>query len=437
MARLTSSLNKPVTTDVCFLTPGQPSNNPRLVKEADALTESGYTVQVLCMDCGLWPSQTDSSVLAVRPWGCRYVGGMVQRRSWAYRFTRLRHACSKRALHWFAGPESLWMAAMVRVGPEIEAAALRHPAKLYIAHHASVLPAAVKAAAKYGARVGYDAEDFYTEMHGAAKPQDLLGRIAERIERKYLKSCDYVTAASPGIADAYPEKYPIPRPVTVLNVFPLAQRPPAFRSGTAPGPLRLYWFSQCIGSGRGIEDVVRAMGLLSGANIELHLRGNWRAGYRERLVDLARSVGVSGHRIVGHAPAPPDEMVRLAAEYDVGLALELPVERNRTLCLTNKLFVYLLAGNAIIATNVEAQKSLMSKLGAAGWCYEPGDIQTLAAGIDKWYKDREDLERSRRRAWDWGGRRYNWDTEKQTFLNVVEGVARNPSRNAGVSVSVA
>ena len=413
------------TTDVCLLTPGQPSNNPRVVKEADALTEAGYTVQVLCVDCGLWPSRTDSSVLAVRPWACSYAGGTVSGRPWRYRYTRLRHAGSKRMLPWLPKSEILRRAAMVRAGPELETAALRHPAKLYIAHHVAALPAAVKAAAGFGASVGYDAEDFYTGMHRLGQPPPLSARIAGEIERTYLKYCNYVTAASPGIADAYTRTYRIPPPVPVLNVFPLAQRPSEFRTGNALGALRLYWFSQCIGCDRGLEDVVRAIGLLGDANIELHLRGNWQAGYRERLLAIAHSAGANTDRVFSHAPAAPDEMVRLSAEYDLGLDVEQPVVDNKQICLSNKLFVYLLAGNAIIATNVAGQRSLVAELGQAGSSYTPGDIQGLGDRIRTQYRNRNSLEASRREAWRWGELRYNWDREKQTFLRVVEGVLRN------------
>ena len=426
-------MNRLTATDVCLLTPGQPSNNPRLVKEADALAEAGYTVQVLCVDCGLWPSQTDSSVMAARPWACQYVGGMVQSRPLMHRIARLRLALSRRMLRVFPESEILQQAAVVRVGPELEAAASRQPAKLYIAHHAAVLPAAAKAAARFGGKVGYDAEDFYTGLQ--APPA--IERCTEDIERKYLPACDYVTASSREIAAAYVEKYQISPPVTVLNVFPLAQRPAAFRPGSTRGPLRLYWFSQCIGAGRGLEDVVLALGLLGDCEIELHLRGNWQAGYRERLLALAGSVGVRGHRIVNHAPAPPDEMVRLAAEYDIGLALEQPVEQNRALCLTNKVFVYLLAGNAVAATNVGAQQSLVTDVGTAGRSYAPGDIPSLAGLLHKWYLDRRSLEASRRRAWEWGERRYNWDIEKRAFLDAVKGALSGSAAPVFAGVSIA
>ena len=37
----------PKKSRICLVTPGQPSTNPRLVKEADALCEAGYDVQVV------------------------------------------------------------------------------------------------------------------------------------------------------------------------------------------------------------------------------------------------------------------------------------------------------------------------------------------------------------------------------------------------------
>jgi glycosyltransferase involved in cell wall biosynthesis len=332
-------------------------------------------------------------------------------------------------LRWFSGSEMLQLAALVRVGPELAAAALRHPARLYIAHHAAVLPVAAKAAAKFDGRVGYDAEDFYAGIQAPA----MFQRNIENIERRYLPACDYVTASSREIADAYSKKYRITPPVTVRNVFPLFQRPAAFRIGRALEPLRLYWFSQCIGSGRGLEDVVGAMALLGNCEVELHLRGRWQAGYREQLFALARSGGVRSHRIVSHEPAPPDDMVRLAAEYDVGLALEQPVDRNKTVCLSNKLFVYLLAGNAVAATNVGAQESLVAELGSAATSFAPGDIASLASHLHNWYHDRASLEESRRLAWEWGERRYNWDIEKRAFLSAVESVL--PGSGAPVAVN--
>ena len=113
---------------------------------------------------------------------------------------------------------------------------------------------------------------------------------------------------------------------------------------------------------RGLEDVVRAMGQLRDFDIELHVRGSWQAGYLERFLSTAAAAGVSRDRIVSHEPAAPDEMVRLASAYDIGLALERPVALNNDILLSNKVFTYLLAGLAVVATRTRAQAALACTL---------------------------------------------------------------------------
>ena len=308
-------------------------------------------------------------------------------------------------------------------------------ADLYIAHNLGALPAAVAAARKHGAQAAFDAEDFHSEMDPILKttPED---KLAATIEGRLLGSCAYVTAASPGIAKAYAQKYGITQPETILNVFPLCERPREFREGSERDPLRLYWFSQTIGSDRGIEDTIQALGILQDQAIELHLRGEWRPGYEAELFELAKSTRIAPDRICHHPPDRPDRMVELAAQYDVGLALEQRGSFNRDVCITNKVFTHLLAGNAIAATKTRGQQTVIGRIGRAGFSYEPSDAHQLAEGLRHWSEDRQSLAAARREAWNWGGTDYNWDFEKQKFIAIVERVLRQPAREAVTAQSV-
>jgi len=116
----------------------------------------------------------------------------------------------------------------------------------------------------------------------------------------------------------------------------------------------------------------------------------------------------------------PDELVAVAAQYDVGLALEQPVSRNREICLTNKIFIYLLAGNVVIATDTMGQRPIVKEIGQAGRLYKQGDIKCLAEGLKKWALDRGALKIAREKAWTMGEKYYNWDIEKKKFLPIVE-----------------
>jgi hypothetical protein len=167
------------------------------------------------------------------------------------------------------------------------------------------------------------------------------------------------------------------------------------------------------------------MGLLAPHPIELHLRGRWQGTYETALRRLAATAGVSQDRIVSHDPAMPDEMVRLASAYDVGLALEPPVSVNNDILLSNKIFTYVLAGNAVLATRTRGQSQLMSDLAdAAAWC-DAGRPESLASALRLWLEHRDALSAARVAAWRLGDARFNWDTEKARFLDVATAALRH------------
>ena len=157
------------------------------------------------------------------------------------------------------------------------------------------------------------------------------------------------------------------RPTVVLNVFSEApadrQAPSTSRDGPVFG---LYWFSQTIGPDRGLEDAVAALGLLRDPRVELHLRGRWQDGYEPRLRRLASGCGSGERAIVSHPPASPDAMVSLAADMDIGLALEPPASRNNDILWSNKAFTYLLGGIPVVLSRTTGQRRAGAALRRCG-----------------------------------------------------------------------
>lgn len=410
---------------VCLLTPGQPSTNPRLVKEAVTLVEAGHTVHVVCAHWAGWADETDRTLLESQRFSCTYVGGRPGN-SMRYLWTRIRHRLGRNLLRLpVSSPAPTW--ALCRVSPELQRAAERIKADLYIAHNLGALPAAWGAARRHGAKLGFDAEDFHSGMspHAATRSAETL--LTKRFEKQILPQCDYVTAAAPLIAQRYSAKYHIPAPTTILNVFPLSERPASFRDSETDSPLTLYWFSQTVGADRGLEDIVRAMGALREYPVVLHVQGTWQGGYESKLRHLAAELRLRPEQIASLPPSRPDALVRLASTFDVGLALEPGRDENNDITLSNKLFTYLLAGNAICATSTQGQRRLIEETEGAGFGYEPKDANSLAAQLRRWCVDREALNVARRRAWDYGTRKFNWDMEKSKFLNVVQNVLSLPT----------
>lgn len=426
---------------VCIVTSKHVSYNPRVVKEADALTAAGHAVTVVTVCNNREQALLDQALMRSRQWRLLTVNyrrtGVKERLLWLSSALRQRLF---RGLDTLTHRCGIAERAQGREFPELQRLACAVRADLYLAHHVEALGAAWAAARRHGARLAFDAEDFHSGMYTAAPTLDtvagglektvssLLAAAArqpksneqqrvEYLEQKYLPRCAYVTAASDGIALAYALKYRLPRPATILNVFPLEDLDTPSPVARQPAQaVRLYWYSQVIGPGRGLEEAVRALPLLT-APCELHLRGTPQTECVARLKGLAEELGV-GRRLFLHPPCPPDELVREAARHDIGLALENAVELNRLICVTNKIFTYLNAGLAVAATDTPGQAGIMAQVPEAGVVCRMNDARSLAGAINALTAHPERLSAARQAARRAAEVRYNWGVEGRKVVRL-------------------
>jgi glycosyltransferase involved in cell wall biosynthesis len=293
------------------------------------------------------------------------------------------------------------------------------------------VPAAVQAAQEQNAKVGFDAEDFHRGQFHTDDWETPKARRTRWFEEAYLPRCDCVTAASPGIARAYAEALGIEEPTTILNVFPRSERsghtPPGELKEEHPGNgLSLYWYSQTIGSDRGLEMIVRAMGRIHArdqhtSRVILSLRGAWAGGYEKELRALAQSVGLEQAQIRHLPRAAPEQLIERAAQHDIGLALEQAKSINRDLCITNKIFAYLLAGLPVLATDTQGQQFVHRHAPEAVRLCPIDDGDSMADQLLVW-----ECVEARRKAAKAACRaaedRFNWDVEKETLRSTVRSV---------------
>jgi len=410
-----------IEKSICLVTPGQPSTNPRLVKEADALDKAGYDVQVVASKYQEWADEADTA-FEDRNWSIHWLhyGPMASRPRDLWQ--RVRRRASKELVEIFGARPGLTERAFHYTIPELTRATRGVPADLYIAHNLAALPAAYRAAQEHNAALGFDAEDFHRGELPDTPENALERRITADLEERYIPRCEYVTAASEGIGMAYADMLDIEPPTTILNVFPWSERehnvPNAALATEVPdGKRSLYWFSQTIGADRGLEDALRALPALP-EDVILSLRGQWSPGYEETFRGQAEQLGVADR--VRHLDlVPPDELVPRSAQHDVGLALEQPlVSTNRKICVTNKLFTYLLAGVPFVATDTPGQRPLVEDLSEVARLYAPGEVEAFSEHVANLLAASELREKALRAA----RQRYCWEVEQSTFLQVVHDV---------------
>jgi glycosyltransferase involved in cell wall biosynthesis len=365
---------------VVIITSGQPSANPRVVKEATAFNESGYKVTVIYVPLSPWANQFDKELFKRNKnidWVC--VGYDLKKDPMKFIFIRIRRKIFERVFHYFNGISKTYENAYIHYAPELKRKARKVKGDIYIAHNLGALPAAVKAAKKWKVPVGFDAEDYHRGETSEGSPY----KLAAKIEDQYIPHLDYLSAASPLIERAYARLYPDISTVTINNTFSRKYIQPLKQE--AATELRLFWFSQIVGIDRGIETVIDALNLLPYCKISLHILGNSTTSFRNHL----RKLSSNPKAIFFLDPVAPDEIFKISAQFDAGLATEVPHSENRRLCLTNKLFTYLLAGNCILASDTPAQKKFMDENPGIGILFKYNDFEQLSAAISKLYNDRQ------------------------------------------------
>jgi glycosyltransferase involved in cell wall biosynthesis len=294
---------------------------------------------------------------------------------------------------------------------ELQKLAISESADWFIAHSQAALPAAATAAQFWRAQLAVDCEDLLTARDSTE------ARMVRVIETAYLPLCRYVSVPSPAIAAQLQREYNIPAPTVLYNVFPLrlaSELAPPRERPAAPR-LRLHWVGQTIGPDKGIEDAFEAVALL-GEDAELHIRGRLAHGHGSFIRDLQRRyrVNVKLYPLAHH-----DNLIHTLGEFDVGLALERPWDGMYSVTVTNKFFLYLLAGLSVAATDTVGQREVLEQIPGAGFLYPAGKADLLADNLSRWAVNRGALLAAQQAAWNAARNRFCWEIEQAKFLQML------------------
>lgn len=400
---------------VVIVTSGQPTLNPRLVKEADSLAEANYEVTVLYAYWNDWGTKLDKELIREKKWEAICVGGDPHKYRSIYFFSRLIHQFAKMVSTRTKG--KYWGdMAIARSAYFLSRESRKHNADIYIGHNLGALPATVKAAKANKKPCGFDAEDLHRfETSNDTTDQNVM--LKSTIENKYMPFINYLTVSSPLIAKNYRQLFPGKAPVVILNTFPhnLNIQQPLLN---ANGPIKLLWFSQTIGPGRGLEDIIGALQLLDPNIFELHLLGYLSEETRIQYID--KLIGRQPVNLYFQEPINPDELPVFSSQFDIGLALEPGFSINNDSALSNKIFTYLQAGLGIIASDTTAHFDFLVEYPAIGKIYKKGDQTALANLLLYYHQEREKLLKTRLAAFDIANKKLNWENESKKFLAVIE-----------------
>lgn len=396
---------------IVILTGHHLCHNPRVLKEASTLADAGFDVEVLGGELAAHLTARDREL-------ARRVN---------FRFTPVLR---------LEGPRGLALRAQRRIGTRLRAVGIEHPsalgyghrallraalartADLYIAHSEPALWSVVRLA-RAGHRIGVDMEDWFSRdlLPEARRHRPL--RLLEALEREALERAAHRTCPSHAMSSALADAYGVAAPAVVYNAFPWSDRlriDGARRDRAAAGRVSLHWFSQTIGPGRGLDQLLAALPLMRTV-ADIHLRGALPGEYAPWLWSQVPEPWRA--RLAVHPLVPNGELLSRVSEHDIGLALEPREPENKDLTVSNKLLQYLQAGLAVVATATTGQSEVAAAAAGAIRLCAPGDARGLAAALDALVGNPAELAAARAASLAAASRCFSWEHAAPVLLGSI------------------
>ena len=297
-----------------------------------------------------------------------------------------------------------------------------HPMVLH-AHDSNALVPVALAAARRRVPFVYDAHDLWL-----GRPRRERSRLYFALNQAWYKLVERLTipraaaviTVSPPIADHLRRRHRLRRVHLVPNYPDAAPHPGRRALRDLPGgdaihperPVVLYLGG--LMAGRGLEQLVDAMGRLPEAQLVLLGEGVLEAALRHR---AARA----GARLIVLSPVPPDAVEAYAASAAVGVSPIVPSCLNYRYSLPNKLFQYMAAGIPVVASEFPQVREVVEGA-ASGIVVDTTRPDAIAAAIRTVLRDPEAAaamgEHGRAAVRD----RYNWATAAEVLRAVYEAI---------------
>lgn len=391
--------------DICMLVCNNVTQDPRVRKEAESLAASGYSVMVLG-----FKFNSDEHNEEVFPPGFKVVRinalKVKKLKNFLTDLSSIRNVSIRNTVVVLI--ELLLKAYQIA---KLTLKAVKFRAKVYHAHDLDALPAACLASLCFSGRLVYDSHELYTEQWD--RFPRILKLMLQYVERFLIKKANGVITVNNSIAGELSKRYSIPAPLTLRNLMKKETSEVAVTSEDVAfsGEIKILYHGGYL-KGRGLEEVVKSV-VYWEPNLKLYLRG-----FGPIEADLRKQVAGAGlaDRIIFLEPVPMVMLITESTFADVGIMPYKPTCLNNYYSLPNKLFEYMMAGLAVVASDLPEIRCLNEEVGF-GLLFDPVSPESIAGAVNGLARDKVLLNKCREKARSWSITAGNWETESRKLLS--------------------
>jgi len=388
--------------------------NPRVYKEATTLSGAGYDVTIITTIYSNELLLEDEELL--KGTGIKYkFAADLRNRSFKNSTIRLKRLMYVKLVRWFKfqTPGALGY----NLGGYSKLIN-RNISDIYFVHQELPLYFGCRLLKK-GEKVVFDFEDWYSEdLLKEARAERPL-KLLKKLERHALKYGTHVQTTSNALANALAETYESKKPSVIYNTFDPSPGKVIYKDRSNREAFSLYWFSQTLGPGRGIETIVKAIKTVKHP-LQLHLRGNCSEDYRDELFDLMGKQDV--HKLYIHPLVSNAALGDRIKEHDIGLAFEFYHPLNKDLTASNKIFHYLVNKVPVIASPTMGHKEVAALTKGGVFLTKDFTSRAISDVIDTLLTNRQKMDHVKK-ALNSVSEKISWNAERSKLLRIIANIS--------------
>lgn len=270
------------------------------------------------------------------------------------------------------------------------------------AHDLDALEAAVLLGERLKVPVIYDTHELWSEQPFIDSQEAVAHWDA--LEGKLISQAQAVMTINEPLAEILAQRYGLSAVLALHNCQEGQPLPSRARNAK---PIALYQGAYV--PHRGCEELIAAAAKLQ--HVQIAFRGFGFSEPALRELDSAK-------RILWWEAVPGPEVVRAAAQADIGLIPFLPTCLNHYYSTPNKLFEYMSAGLAIAGSDIPEVARFVTEY-QLGRLFDPYSPCDIAEALDGMALSGE-LEAMQKRARQASEERWNWEREVGDYLALVE-----------------
>lgn len=380
-------------TTVTHLVINDIAHDPRVTKEIHSALDDGYAVNCICMN----PTNHTIERVIIKDIRINQIEKYkIQRNAPIVETSNTKLTTKKDLLR--LARIALYNIQIVRKGLKIDSDIIH-------ANDLNTLLAGYILSRIKKAKLFYDSHEIYPEQF--EDESKFFKLVLYTLEKILLTKVDRIITVNESIAEWFVNKYKVPTPVVVLNS--IESKNIVKKSKKSTGRIKGIYLGM-MGTNRGLEELLQASKFFH--NTEIYFQGN--GALEQTLKRIVIREGLTN--IIFRESVPMESMVQSIQEFDFGVIPYKPSSINNYYCTPNKLFEYMSAGLAVLASDIPEMRRFVGEKGN-GLLFNPNDPKDIADKIN--LLTHKDLENMKKKCLV-TAREYCWEKQAKKLLDAYK-----------------